>query len=181
MSDQKDLSAIIQECLTNNQQAQAQLYRELYGLAMHTAMRYSRDEDDAANIVALAFVKMFRSLHSFNSTKGSIQGWLKKIVINEALDFLKANQKFGRYEELEATAVSIVDNELTDNLSAAELLELIRMLPPATQAVFNLFVIEGYSHKEIAAIAGISEGTSKWHLSNARKYLQTEIINLNSA
>jgi RNA polymerase sigma factor (sigma-70 family) len=147
---------------------------------MQTAMRYSRDEDDACNIVTLAFVKLFRSLQSYDSSKGAVHAWIKRIVINESLDFIKSRQKFSQYEEIETTTQPVVDNALVEKLSAAELLQLIRQLPPATQTVFNLYAIEGYNHREIAKMVGISEGTSKWHLSNARKLLQEQILDANN-
>lgn len=178
VSNQSDLSEVIRGCCENESRAQSMLYKELYGLAMNTALRYSRDEDDAANIVTAGFVKMFRNIKSYDASKGNIYGWLKRIIINEALDFLKVRQKFSRYEEVEESAAVIADSEMTEKIDAAELLELIRTLPATIQTVFNMYVVEGYTHKEIGSITGMSEGTSKWYLSQARKILQNEIMNL---
>lgn len=177
---QIELAEIVRGCCENEPRSQSLLYKELYGLAMNTAMRYSRDEDDAANIVTAGFVKMFRNIRSYDAGKGNIHGWLKKIIINEALDFLKVRQKFSRYEEVDETAAAIADSGMTEKLGAEELLELTRMLPLTTQTVFNMYVLEGYTHREIAGMLGISDGTSKWHLNQARKFLQQEIINLST-
>jgi RNA polymerase sigma-70 factor (ECF subfamily) len=103
-TNQIELSKIIRGCCENDPRCQSQLYKELYGLAMNTAMRYSRDEDDAANIVTAGFIKIFRSIKSFDDTKGIFFGWVKRIIINEALDFLKLRKKFSRYEEVEEKA-----------------------------------------------------------------------------
>lgn len=175
MKEQTDLTVIIDGCRENDPRAQSQLYRQMYEFAMQIAMRYSRDEDDAANIVTLAFVKMFKSILSFDASKGSIHNWLKTIIIHEAVDFIKSWKKGNIIEDTEEAVVLMRDNGLIEKLTASELLELIRALPEATLAVFNLYVMEGYNHKEIASMIGISEGTSKWHLSNARKKLQEKI------
>lgn len=137
-------------------------------------MRYALDEQDAAGILSHAFVKMFRSIASFDSAKGNIHGWLKKIIINEALDQIKQRSRFSSRELTEADEPEI-PNEAIRQADAAAILQLIRRLPPATHAVFVLYAIDGYSHKEVASRLNISEGTSKWHLSEARKILQQQL------
>jgi RNA polymerase sigma factor (sigma-70 family) len=171
---EQDLHTLISDCLKGSRKAQEQLYRQLYGFAMTIAMRYARDEQDAADIMSHAFVKMFRSLASFNTAKGSLHVWVKKILINEALDHIKQRSRFSSRELTEAEEPAI-NNEVIEKTDAAEILQLIKQLPPATHAVFVLFAIDGYAHKEIAAQLKISEGTSKWHLSEARKLLQQKL------
>lgn len=141
---------------------------------MAIAMRYAIDEHEAADILGQAFVKMFRSINSFDAAKGNFHGWLKKIVINESLDHIKQRSKFTDLTSDTADEPS-VNNSIIAQLDAAAILELIRQLPRATHAVFVLYAIDGYTHKEIAAQLNISEGTSKWHLSEARKTLQQKI------
>jgi RNA polymerase sigma factor (sigma-70 family) len=141
---------------------------------MAIAMRYSRDEMDAGDIMSRSFLKLFKSIHSFDSSKGSIHSWLKKIVINEALDHIKQRSRFSSVELEEATEPS-VDSTVIRKMDSAEIMHLIQQLPPATHAVFVLYVVDGYSHGEIAAQLSIREGTSKWHLSEARKILQQKI------
>jgi RNA polymerase sigma factor (sigma-70 family) len=141
---------------------------------MSIAMRYSRDETDAAEILSRAFLKMFKSMHSFDRSKGNLHGWLKKIIINEALDHIKERSRFAS-TELEKAEEPSIDSSVITQMDVAELMILIRQLPPATHAVFVLYVLEGYTHREIAAQLNIKEGTSKWHLSEARKTLQQKI------
>ncbi|RXK86896.1 RNA polymerase sigma factor [Filimonas effusa] len=167
---------LIEGCRANDRKAQELLYRQFYAFAMAIAMRYSRDEADAADIMSLAFVKLFKSIHSFNSEKGTLHAWIKKIVINEALDHIKARHRFISQEQLEAAAEEAqVDNNAIDKLNATEIMTMIQQLPPATHAVFVLYAIDGYNHREIAERLGISDGTSKWHLSEARKTLQKKL------
>lgn len=141
---------------------------------MAIAMRYAADEHEAADILGQAFVKMFRSIHSFDAAKGNFHGWLKKIIINEALDHIKQRSRFTSLE-LDTVEEPFVNNSIIEKTDAAAILQLVRQLPPATHAVFVLYAIDGYTHKEIAMQLSISEGTSKWHLSEARKILQQKI------
>jgi RNA polymerase sigma factor (sigma-70 family) len=141
---------------------------------MAIAMRYAIDEHEAADILGHAFVKMFRSIHAFDTTKGNFHGWLKKIIINESLDHIKQRSRFTSLE-LETVEEPFVNNSIIEKTDAAAILQLVRQLPRATHAVFVLYAIDGYTHKEIATQLHISEGTSKWHLSEARKILQQKI------
>jgi len=141
---------------------------------MAIAMRYAKDEQEAASILSHSFTSMFRSLHRFDTGKGNFQGWLKKIIINEALDQLTGRHRFSHLE-LEEAQEPFISNDIVEKIDAAAILQLVQQLPPATRAVFMLFAIDGFSHKEIAAWLKISEGTSKWHLSEARKILQQKI------
>ena len=141
---------------------------------MTVAMRYSRDEHDAADIMSLAFVKLFKSIASFDETKGNFHGWVKRIIINEALDHIKQQARFST-TEFENADEPIINNAIVEATDAAEIMHFIKQLPPATHAVFVLYAIDGFPHKEIAQQLGISEGTSKWHLSEARKNLQKKL------
>ena len=160
--------------------AQEQLYRQLYGFAMAIAMRYAVDEHEAADILGHAFVKMFRSINSFDPRKGNFHGWFKKIIINESLDHIKQRSRFGSLE-LDVAEEPFVNNSIIDKIEATDILQLVRQLPPATRAVFVLYAIDGYTHREIAAQLNISEGTSKWHLSEARKNLIQKISAIETA
>jgi RNA polymerase sigma factor (sigma-70 family) len=142
---------------------------------MGIAMRYTKDEQTTAEIMSSAFVKVFKYLASFNEANGNFFGWLKKIVINVALDLIKQSNEFGGFE-LEAVAEPVINSSTLEKMDADNILQLIRRLPPATHAVFVLYAIEGYTHKEIALQLNISEGTSKWHLSEARHFLQKKLL-----
>jgi RNA polymerase sigma factor (sigma-70 family) len=147
----------------------------MYPFAMAIALRYARDNQDAADIVSHAFVKVFKSIQSYEATKGVFEAWLKRIVTNEAIDHIKQRSRFTT-TELDAAEEPSINNAVIEATDAVAIMELIKQLPPATHAVFVLFALEGYSHKEIAAQLGISEGTSKWHLSEARKNLQKKLV-----
>jgi RNA polymerase sigma-70 factor (ECF subfamily) len=179
MQATEDITLLVEGCIANNRKAQELLYRQFYGFAMTIALRYSRDEADAADIMSLAFVKLFKGIRTYDSSKGSLHAWIKRIVINEALDHIKARHRFVSHEELEAAAEAAqVHNSAIDKLNASEVMTMVQQLPPATHAVFILYAVDGYNHREIAGQLGISEGTSKWHLSEARKTLQKKITAL---
>jgi RNA polymerase sigma-70 factor (ECF subfamily) len=144
---------------------------------MAIALRYALDEHEAAEILANAFVKMFRSIQTFDAAKGNFHGWLKRIIINEALDQIKLRSRFSSLE-LEAADEPHINNSIIEKTEAAAIMQLIKQLPPATHAVFLLYAIDGYTHKEIATQLNISEGTSKWHLSEARKILQQKLTSI---
>ena len=138
-------------------------------------MRFSRDEQDAADIMSSAFVKMFKAIRAYDINKGSFYAWLKRIIVNEALDHMKGREKFYSEVELETEEAPSIDNAVIDKINAAEIMKQIQKLPPATHAVFVMYAIEGYNHREIAEMTGISKGTSNWHLSDARKKLKQQL------
>ena len=171
-ASKQDISWMIEGCINNNRKAQELLYRSLYDFAMTIALRYSRDEADAADILSMAFVRVFKHIRQYDAAKGSFHAWLKRIVVNEGLDHIKARSKFDSPEELDAAAEVMIEHTVIEQISAGDILQLVQKLPPATHAVFVQYVVEGYNHREIAEQLHISEGTSKWHLSEARKSLQ---------
>ena len=177
---EENIQEMLEGSLANKRKAQEMLFRSFYGFAMNVALRYSRDEMDAADIVSHAFVKIFKSLHSFDSTKGSLHAWIKKMVVNEGLDHFKSRARFSENLELETVPEPEINNSVLEQMGADEIMELVKKLPPATHAVFVLYAVEGYNHREIAEKVGISEGTSKWHLSEARKTLQQQLQHINN-
>lgn len=176
---EENIQEMLEGSLANKRKAQEALFRHFYGFAMSIALRYSRDEMDAADIVSHAFVKIFKSIHSFDSNKGSLHAWIKKIVVNEGLDHIKTRTRFSENVELETVPEPHVNNSIIEQMGAEEIMEIVKKLPPATHAVFVLYAVEGYNHREIAERLKISEGTSKWHLSEARKYLQEQLTQTN--
>lgn len=173
-----DIDNLLQGCLADNRKAQEGLYRQFYGFTMTIALRYSRDEHDAADIMTNAFLRVFRSLNSFDSSKGTLHAWIKKIIVNEGLDHIKNRSRFNENVEVKTVAEPEINNTALEQMGAEEIINLVKRLPPATHAVFVLYAVEGYSHREIAEQLNISEGTSKWHLSEARKTLQKQIQQL---
>ncbi len=175
-----DIDQLIQGCLVGDRKSQKLLYQQFYGFAMTIALRYSRDEMDAADIMSHAFVKIFRSIKSFDSSKGSLHAWIKRIVINEGLDHIKSRTRFSENVEIETVDEPAIKNEVLEQMGADEIMRLVQKLPPATHAVFVLYAVEGHTHREIAVKLGISEGTSKWHLGEARKTLQKQLMLLHA-
>jgi RNA polymerase sigma-70 factor (ECF subfamily) len=169
------IDQLLEGCLANDRKAQKLLYEQFYEFAMTIALRYSRDEMDAADIMSHAFVKIFKSIRSFDPDKGSLHAWIKRIVVNEGLDHIKSRGRFSENVEVETVAEPSINNAALEEMGAEEIMKLIQKLPPATHAVFVLYAVEGYNHREIGERLNISEGTSKWHLSEARKTLQKQL------
>jgi RNA polymerase sigma factor (sigma-70 family) len=167
-----DLNKLIQGCISQDRASQKAVY-DLYAPVMKSlCLRYTRNHEEAEEVLQDGFIRMFKSVHQFRN-KGSFEGWLRKIIINSAL------QKFrGKYHGFHTTSLT---DELyllpgqpsdTDRLAEKELVRLIQTLPPAYRMVFNLYVFEGFKHREIAEFLGISEGTSKSNLFDARAILK---------
>ncbi len=147
------------------------MYRNFYRAMMTLCLRYTRSEADAMEVLNTGFYKVYKHINRYDTSKASVYTWIRTIIINSCLDFIKAKGTIIREELDQAAAVDLPPDVLI-KMSATEILQLVRQLPPATQGVFNLYVMEGYTHKEIGGLMGISEGTSKWHLSEARKILK---------
>jgi len=162
---------LINGCINNSRKAQEQLYQRFYGPMTSICLRYTRNEEDAIEVLHNGFLKVYKKIHTYDSSKASLYTWIRKIVVNSAIDFIRQRSRFSTVE-LEKAEEPGIDAVAVQRLSAQELLKLVHKLSPATQTVFNLYVIEGYNHREIANLIGISEGTSKWHLSEARRQLQ---------
>jgi RNA polymerase sigma-70 factor (ECF subfamily) len=145
---------------------------------MSLCLRYLRDRNDAVEVLNDAFLKVFRQLSRYDPARAVLYTWMRTIVINTALDTLRKQKAIRDREMLpEKDEEPGIDNEALSKLSGDELLEMIRRLPITTRLVFNLYVVDGYAHREIAAMLSMSEGTSRWHLNDARRQLKT-IINL---
>ena len=164
---------MLEGCIKNDRKAQELLYKQFYGSMIGLCMRYTRNEEDAMEVLHNGFLKVYKHLGTYDTAKASLYTWIKTIMVNSAIDFIRARQKFKNQVELKDThEAGSIDNEAIHRMGSTELLKLIQKLPLATQTVFNLYIIEGYNHREIGNILGISDGTSKWHLSEARRQLK---------
>jgi len=177
ISEEQNIDSIISGCKAGNRKAQEQLYRSYYRVMMNLCLRYTKNETDALEVLNTGFFKVYKNIGRYEAAKASLYTWIRSIVINSCIDFIKIKSGQAEWKELDQAAKIDLPPEVFIKMSAADILELVRQLPPATQAVFNLYVMEGYNHKEIAQMLAISDGTSKWHLSEARKILQQRIIN----
>lgn len=139
---------------------------------MAICLRYTKNETDAVEVLNNGFLKAFKNIHRYQNEKSVFYTWLRTVIVNSCIDFVKLKQREKDELELHEAADVALPPEVIAQMNADELLALVRQLPPATQAVFNLYAIEGFNHREISGMMNISQGTSKWHLSEARKKLQ---------
>lgn len=168
---------VIQGCLAEERWAQKELYEKHYGKMMGICLRYSNNSEDAKDILNEGFIKVFRYLHRYKIGT-SLEGWIRRIMINTSIDFYRKAIRH-RTEDLEQASYHIATGEdPISNYSAKEILSIIQKLPPSYRAVFNLYAIEGYSHKEVAEQLGISESTSRSNLVKARTKLKTMLEKL---
>lgn len=159
--------------IKDKQKFQQKLYEQHYRKMMGVCLRYSKDKDEAKDILHESFIKVFNKIDRFDN-KGSLEGWIRKIVVNTAIDSSRKtihitaiNEKYDAIqEEIEE------ENDLYDDFSVEEIMQMVQNLSPAYRTVFNMYAIERYSHKEIAEKLGISEGTSKSNLAKARMNLK---------
>lgn len=175
MTNEEEHNNIVKGCKQNDRKSQEGLYKAYYKSMVTICLRYTRNEEDAVEVLNNGFLKVFQNIQRYESKQASLYTWIRTIVINSCLDFIKKKSRSEEHHELAKATEVHVPAEVIGKMKATELLVLIRSLPPSTAAVFNLYVIEGYNHKEIGNLLGISEGTSKWHLSEARKQLQHKI------
>ena len=172
---QEDL--LIKKVLDGNARAQKAFYQNFAPKMYGVALRFARDRDEANDIVQEGFVKIFSNLASYRGD-GSLEGWIRRTVVNTAINYYKKNAKHHSYSDLDTVMIfeKSPDASALDQMSATELLDKVKELPDGYRTVFNLNVIEGYTHKEIGEMLDISENTSKSQLSRARSYLQKRIV-----
>lgn len=171
MDEYKD---IIHGCINGERKSQEELYRLFSGKLYAICIRYTKDMDDAKDILQEGFIKIYQKIGQFRFT-GSFEGWLKRIVINTALEKYRSQRFYDPIDDNPNLNLEAEGGDVTDDLSARDLIMIIQELPAQYKLVFNLYAIEGYAHKEIADMLGISEGTSKSNLSRARAILQSKV------
>lgn len=170
---------IIEQCLKNDRASQKKLYESLASKMYAVCLRYASKRVSADDILQEAFIKVFKYLPTFNFT-GSFEGWVRRIVVNTALDHIKKYaEPLDDIDEASSDETLISVNDAIAQISTQELFALIQSLPEGKRMIFNLYAFEGYSHKEIAQLLGISVMTSKGQYSKAKKILQEKIMNLN--
>lgn len=171
-----DVSQLIREARQGSAASQKCLFDMLSDRMMLVCCRYLKSREDAEEILLDGFYKFFKNLYTFNyQGEAALYMWLKRIMINECLMLLRKKNVFTIVTESSAEDITL-DEDVLDNLSAKEIFELITHLPVGYRTIFNLYVIEGMTHKEIALLTGIAEGTSKSQLSKAKILLQKKIV-----
>ncbi len=168
----------IERCLKNDPKAQEQLYKHFSPKMFGVCLRFAKNQTEAEDILQEGFIKIYTCLKDYRN-EGSFEGWLRKTFVNTAINFYRKNLKNNLDINIQEVEIANT-NELSaiDKLSIEELLNIIRELPDGYRIVFNLNVIEGYTHKEIGEMLDISENTSKSQLSRAKQALQKKLNNL---
>ncbi|MGX5818181.1 RNA polymerase sigma factor [Chitinophaga lutea] len=175
-----DISEIIEGCRERKRASQEALYRQFFGYAMAICLRYVQGKNEATEILNDGFLKIFNHIHSYDPSR-PFKSWLSKIMANTAIDYLRSRKKISFAEDItQAYDLGTADDTAMDKLSYDEILQLVQNLPPAYKTVFNLYVMEGFQHQEIAAMLRISEGTSKSNLFKAKRILKEKIEELTS-
>jgi RNA polymerase sigma factor (sigma-70 family) len=176
------ISMLVDGCCKNNRHKQEELYQRLYDYAMKICYRYTNLHHEAEELTNDSFVKLFKNIHQFDggrqqNTEALFKAWFKRIVINTCIDYLRRHHSMLNVHALDPENEFVTDRQETpiEKLSYEEIIEAIKQLTPTYRTVFNLFVVEGMKHEEIATILNISVGASKSNLSKARANLR-EII-----
>lgn len=171
----KEEQNLIQACANKERWAQQLLYKEHYSKMMGVCLRYSNNKEDAQDILHEGFIKVFKNIAKYQPGT-SITAWIRRIMINTSIDFYRKNVR-RRTEDLDqAYSISSSDADAISQVTEKEILESVQKLSPAYRAVFNLYIIEGFSHKEIAGQLEITESTSRSNLVKARMKLKELLI-----
>ena len=178
LENRDHLIELVEGCLKGNRRSQELLFKQFYGKMMAVCLRYISDRDSAQEVLQEGFIKVFDKLEVFDF-KGSLEGWIRRIIANTAIDALRKNKRNPFLSDQDNDFKQEAINEIEEKekfqlleIKAEVAMEAIAKLSPAYRAVFNLYVLEDYSHKEIGEILGINEGTSKSNLAKAKMNLQ---------
>ena len=176
-----DYYGLVKDCLKGKPAAQRQLYEHFAGTMLSVCYRYTKSMADAEDVLQEAFVKVFLNLHQFQS-KGEIGAWIRRIMVTTAINYLKRNERYQTDLLFTEDHLHVVSNDHHPevNMSARELADLIRQLPPGYKTIFNMHAVEGFTHVEIGKILGIKESTSRSQYARARTLLITWIEQKNN-
>ena len=172
----QEIKKIIKGCLAGDRRDQEILYRRHAAKLYAVCLQYSGNDEEARDILQEGFIKIFENLHKYKH-EGSFEGWMRRITVNTALEKFRRRHILYRVDDIDLVSEFDAESDNQDyaGLEANDLLDIIRELPPKYRMVFNLYAIEGYSHKEISKMVNISEGTSKSNLFRARVILQRRV------
>ena len=168
-------SALVKKCIEGDSQAQRMLFEKFAPKMLGVCMRYAKNTEQAEDVLQDGFIKVFTKLSHY-SGNGSLEGWIRRIIVNTALDDIRKNVKFQDRVSVDDIDYKLdTDSHILEGLMAEDLMKLINEMPSGYKVVFNMFAIEGYSHKEISMQLNISENTSKSQYSRARAYLKVKL------
>ena len=173
------IQGLIQGCINKERSAQEKLYKHFYPKMMSMVKRYTNYNQYhlAEEILNNGFLKVFQKIESF-AHKGSFEGWVRRIIYHSIFDYIRTTTKYREkvvFEEKEQAIPELA----VDKMQYDEIMKMIRELPETTRNVFNMYILEGFTHRDISEKLGISEGTSKWHVHQGRKILKEQIERLN--
>ncbi|MEN8137233.1 MAG: RNA polymerase sigma factor [Bacteroidota bacterium] len=176
----KNEDKLIEDCIAAIPQAQKYLFDKYAGIFLAVCLRYISDYQIAEDVLMESFMKIYSNLNKFNN-KGSFEGWMRRIIVNESISYLRKNKSI----HLSTDNIQLMDDETeigesSENISADKLMNLINKLPDGYRTIFNLYAIEEYKHSEIAEMLNITESTSKSQLFKARSILKKEVKKLES-
>jgi len=173
----EDLKNIVDACASGDPKAQEQLYN-LYAPKMFgVCMRYAKNDTEAEDNLQEGFIKVFTNIGKFRH-EGSLEGWVRRIMVNVSLEKFRKQSMLYPVEDMAVFESQMADDTTSEKVSATELLKLVQQLPPQYRMVFNLYVVEGFSHQEISGKLGIATGTSKSNLARAREILKRKVQKL---
>jgi RNA polymerase sigma factor (sigma-70 family) len=169
------LHQIVAGCERGARLAQKRLYEHFFGRMMGVCMRYSSCREEAVEILNMGFYKAMTNVSSFTAVpNGNVEAWIYRIMVNTAIDHIRVEARH-KHEDLSPMLYATERNDVLSAMTVDEIMSLVHQLPPAYRTVFNLYVVEGHTHPEIAAMLGITDGTSKSNLAKARVKLQQMI------
>ena len=167
---------LILGCLQNDPAAQRELYNRFSPKMLSVCYRFAQSREDAEDMLQEGFIKIFTQIHTFES-KGTFEGWVRRIIVHTCINFLKKYKKFTENVDIAyASTVQVKEETMPSIMQAKQVIECIRLLPIGYRTVLNLYAIEGYSHKEIAAMLDIEESTSRSQYTRSRNMLETLLI-----
>lgn len=169
--DPVDIASIIEGCRQNKRASQHRLYEQFYNYAMTIARRYTGNLEASEEVVNDAFFKAFTKINLYSGDQ-PFRFWFRRVLINTAIDHMRARMNMPALTELQPWHDSEAEPGIVEDLTREQIIALLDHLPPGYRAVFNLFVVDGYSHEEIAELLNISIGTSKSNLARARQHLK---------
>lgn len=170
---------IIAGCLHNEPSAQRELFNRYSPKMLAVCYRYAQNREDAEDMLQEAFIKVFTQMHTFQN-KGAFEGWIRRIIVHTCINFLKKYKKFNDSLDLgQAGYVQVKEETIPSIMQAKQVTECIRVLPMGYRTVLNLYAIEGYSHREIAAMLDIEESTSRSQYTRAKSMLEGLLVKKN--
>ncbi len=164
-------ASLLKGCIRQKPKAQEKLYKSFYGYAMSIALSYAGSPDEAADILNEAFLKVFKHIKKYKP-ESAFKSWLRRIVVNTAIDHYRSNKRFQANVEIEQAGAQEYEASVIDQLNAQDILSLLQELPENYRITFMLYEIEGYSHEEIGERLSVSESTSRSNLTRAKKKLR---------